>query len=553
MKKTVYVLVILLLGSLIVVSAVGEEDSTASMDDPRYGGKLVIGKAYGPRNMDSRWTTWGDAAHSLKNEPMFMPRPSGGPTDITHAGWVDSYEFPENKTLILHLKEGVTYQDGVPLDAEAVKWGLLERLTTQELWSADLAVAHPDNPEKDIEVVDDTTVKIHLKNPDPLLPVRLASYTAWAWASETPRARERYGEEYGKKMAYGNGPFVLKEWVKGDRLTFQRYEDYSWSPPFVDHEGPAYLKEITFRYIPESTTRIQMLKTGKLDMLFSVPPPFYQELKDNKDFVVQSALTGKDLEVIFNVTNPPLDELKVRKALGLAIERGPIVEVAYEGLAEPQHTIYTVKSHASGDTERVEYDLGEAKAILEEAGWVDTDGDGFREKDGKDLAVSLWAQGVKQKKLAAQVIQQMWKSIGVKVDITTMERGTLVSKAEAGDHQALIYSHESTARSDLRWFYNPNSTWGYPHFEYSDTQELRNLISKTYEAQTKSLEAYAEAMNNVVNYVTTQSYRVPIARIKRAIAFDKGLKNVQIRGESYWSPLPLMHDVYWEHIRKENE
>ncbi|MFB6291582.1 MAG: ABC transporter substrate-binding protein [Candidatus Bipolaricaulia bacterium] len=553
MKKTVYLLAIVFMVSLIAVSVVAEENSKISMDDPRYGGKLVIGKASGPRNMDSRWTTWGDAAHSLKNEPMFMPIPSGGPTDITHAGWIDSYEFPKNKTLILHLKEGVTYQDGVPLDAEAVKWGILKRLTTKKLWSADFTVAHPENPEKDIEVVDDTTVKIHLKRPDPLLPVRLASYTAWAWASETPRARKRYGEEYGSKMAYGNGPFVFKEWVRGDHLTFERYEKYWWSPPFIDHKGPAYLKEITFRYIPEATTRIQMLKTGKLDMLFSVPPPFYQSLKDNKKFKVQSALTGKDLEVIFNVTNSPLDEIEVRKALGLAIERGPIIEVAYEGLAEPQHTLYTVKSHVRETTKRVNYDLGKAKSVLKEAGWVDRDGDGFREKDGKDLKVKLWTQGVKQKKLAAQIIQQMWKSVGVKVDITTMERGTLVSKAEAGDHEALLYSHESTARSDLRWFYNPNSTWGYPHFEYSDTQKLRDLISKTFEAQHESLESYSKAMDNLVNYVTNEYYRVPVARIKRAIAFDDGLKNVQIRGESYWSPLPLMHDVYWEHIRKENE
>lgn len=549
-KITKFILIITVLTLLMLPGAWAQNNQKVEIGGPKFGGTLRIGKVRRPRNLDCRWSAWGEASHLFMCEPAFIHKPTGGPWNIVPAGWVKSYTFSEDKkTLTLHIKKGITYHDGIPLDAEAVAWGYKKRIIEPELYTI-LWVEHPEHPEKDIKVLDKYTVQINLKYAAPDFLQQLACCACWARAAATPKGRERYGEDYGSEMAYGNGPFKVKEWVKGDHLTYVRNNDYWWAPSFAKHQGPPYLKEVTIEFIPEATTRVQMLKAGELDMLYDVPPVSYQELKENPDIKVQSALTGNDYELIFNVTNPPVDEIKVRKALSYGVKREPIIEVAFEGLAEPQHTLYTIKAYRRDTTHKVSYDPEKAKKLLEEAGWVDTDEDGVRDKDGKPLKVKLWSLTTPRDKLATQIIQQIWQEIGVKADITLYEEGTLTDKTEAGDHEALLYGHQLVSLADQRWILNPSSTHGYPHFSFSDTPKLRELINATWVATTR--EGLEKAMDNVINYVTDQAYRCPIARIKKTIAYNKDLQNVQIVGESYWSWLPYMHDVYWKSIYEEN-
>lgn len=556
MKNLAKMLIILTVLTLVVHSGVLANDQKAEVSGPKFGGTLVIATTTSPQNMDSRWTTFGSAFHALKNQPMFVRPNEVGPNEprFVKAGWIKSYEFPKSKTLILHIKKGVTYQDGVPVNAKNVRWSMLKRQTSEKLWT-ELKVATPDNPGKSFKILDDHTLQIDFKHSTPAWLIAASGYTGWAKASETPRARERYGEDYGLKkidgaVAYGNGPFILKDWVHGDHLTFVRNEDYWWAPSFMKHQGPPYLKKVIVKIIPEPTARLQMLKKGELDMIYDMELKFVPELRKNPNIEVQTRVGSPSTGLHFNVTNPPCDDIKVRKALSYAINRQPIVKAASKGLSEPQHTLYVAKVNVRDTTHRVKYEPEKAKSLLKEAGWTDTDGNGIREKDGKKLKIRLWAVNWPAEKLTSQIIQNQWKNIGVKTDITLMTETALLDRSETGKYEALLYGHYNSSFDDLIWELNPESTWGYPHFEFADTPKLRELIESVREKALTPKE-YRKYGDDLVNYVTDQAYRCPLMREASAIGFNKDLQNVQIRN-NYWSNLPYLQDVYWQHIYEEN-
>jgi len=157
---------------------------------------------------------------------MFGPNGEFGP-----GGWIESVEnSPDGLVWTFRIKPGVTFHDGSPLDAEAFAWLLRERIMDPAIYSDPLMYV----PDVDhIVVVNKQTLEVRQVGQSwPELPFNMST-PSWVGAMTAPRSVERYGETYGYEMAYGDGPFELEQWVKGDHITFARNEDYWWTPSWA--------------------------------------------------------------------------------------------------------------------------------------------------------------------------------------------------------------------------------------------------------------------------------------------------------------------------------
>src|SRR5215208_7495104 len=222
-----------------------------------------------------------------------------------------------------YLRQDAKFQDGTPVNAEAVTF-TFDRIIDP----ANPGVSRAQLRDLDsAEVVDEYTVRVRLKNAQPIFLLRL---TRPHNAIVSPTAVRTLGpDEFGRKPV-GSGPFRLQEWVPGDRFVLRRNPDYAWGPPFFKHQGPAYLDTLTIRVIPEASVRVAALETGEVDAIEHVPATELQRLKDTAAYQVLTSKRGGAPTMLFlNNELAPTNESAVRRALILATDRDTINQTAY--------------------------------------------------------------------------------------------------------------------------------------------------------------------------------------------------------------------------------
>ena len=537
---------------------VEEEEWMRGRDPEKFGGTLILAQDDEPLNMDSLRTTYGAQAHIFISESPFMYSPDG---ELGPAGWLEEIEQSEDGLRItFHLKEGVTFHDGVPLDAEAFAWLLRERMRDDEIYDFPLLnVPDPDH----IVIIDEYTVEIQQEDiPFPELKQVMAT-PSWLGAMRTPRALERYGDVYGYEMAYGNGPFLMDEWVRGEYISFVRNEDYWWTPDWAadyagleegeDYQpGPPYLEEVILEYVPEASTRVSMLRTREVDGIINVPTLHIEEIEGIPGVEILEMPSYIIRAIEYNSTAAPLDELKVRQALNYAVNRDAIAEVVFSGYAEPAHSPYTSKFLETENTERM-YHFNQQKAVslLEEAGWHMGDDD-FRYKDGERLSFELWCRDTSEFRMIVEMVQGMWRALGADVDARYFDEATVRSRIDEGEHEAVLWEHQWVTKGDMyNWWFAPEYKW-YPQKTGYDSEELRNLVAKTYEAS--SMEELEDSVDELVNYYLAQGVFNPIVRPINLFAIYEDVENIYLshQGGGWWGWIPRMYDVYLQDVYEGN-
>ena len=248
------------------------------------------------------------------------------------------------------------------------------------------------------------------------------------------------GDDFFGRRPIGVGPFRFKEWVTGQKIVLERNPDYTWGPKWT-HGGPPYIATIEFRMIPEYATQIAGFEAGQIDWINPQNKDLERLDKAGKYQIFEVPTKGSGTHVAMNAVKPPFDDLRVRQALNYAINKTPFIKVVELGYAEPLYGPLTpatagywpgVKDFA------YQYDLNKAKALLAEAGWRDSNGDGVLDKDGKpwviDIKVGAWAAK------HAEVLQQQLKALGARAEIQQLEQGVLYQVVGKGDFDLTIDS-----------------------------------------------------------------------------------------------------------------
>ncbi|MDD4568590.1 MAG: ABC transporter substrate-binding protein [Tepidanaerobacteraceae bacterium] len=412
-KKLLAILTVL---AVMVLSLTGCGGQTASNNSPgESSSELVVAIPEGIEGTDIAQVNWSNIVHELiYDAPVIY--------DLEMkellASSATSYEVsPDGKELTFTFPEDATFSNGEPLTAEAIKESM-EWYVENSPYSGDY------DPIQEVIVKDPQTLVFKLEKP-----------TAYLWSVLTStyngpndaKVAEELGKEAYHRNAIGNGLYYVDEWVQGSHITLLKNPNYKTSSSVVDNKGPAKIEKITVRFIPESFTRVSEIETGSVDIIYNVPPENLAKLENNADIELYKFLQSGIDYISINPKVEHLNDVKVRKAIALAINKAELgsilnntVQLRY-GLISPAQLCYDEATENKLEQE-YGYNLDKAKALLAEAGYKDENGDGILEKDGKPLAISLMvALDSAYFKQVAPMIQAQLQQVGINLELKEYE------------------------------------------------------------------------------------------------------------------------------------
>ncbi|MEU8423461.1 ABC transporter substrate-binding protein [Micromonospora sp. NPDC048835] len=358
-------------------------------------------------------------------------------------GWQTA---PDGLSYTLTLRDGVTFSDGAPLDAAAVKANI-DKL--REPGYAPAVAAVQLRNLKAVEVADPRTVRLTLTRPDVLILDFLASPQG---AQVSPKSlREAKNLKAGGVDVVGTGPFVLDRYVPGQELHYRRNAGYDWAPPTVTHTGPAYLDEITYRFLKESAVRVGALTSSQVQLVEGVPATDQPLVTGNTRLRLSRELnSGSAYSYYFNSSHAPFDDLRVRQAFREAVDVDTVLRSVYRDTATRAWSVISPSSPLYDKSLEGGYggDARKANTLLDQAGWTARDADGFRVKDGKRLTVRLVqsAPFVRDRRdVLAQAVQAAVKqSAGIDLKVSLVDQGTANEAFERNEYEVFDNSRADT-------------------------------------------------------------------------------------------------------------
>ena len=292
---------------------------------------------------------------------------------------------PDGKSFTFTLRTDAKFTDGTPVNADAVKWNF-DRVVNPNYKAGGALVALSGYVGS--TVIDDHTVRVDFKAPyAPFL-----SYVAGGnLALVSPKATQTQGNDVNLKPV-GSGQFIVSEYVPKDHITLSRNADYNRRPPWADHQGPAYVDKIIWKFIPEASTRVTTVESGETQMIsgLSLPSATLGRILTEKTLRVErNPYPGAPRIWLLNVKLAPTNDLKVRQALNYAVNRPAIVEAVFKGLGTTACAPLTQQSLKTPTLcNAYPYDPKKAAQILDEDGWK-MGPNNVRVKDGKPLTITI--------------------------------------------------------------------------------------------------------------------------------------------------------------------
>jgi peptide/nickel transport system substrate-binding protein len=409
------------------VAAFLEESRRANPtpDDPRYGGTVVVGN-YGEISDGMNSATSADYTSTQHQQFVNLMTLIRYDENVTPQPYLaESWEVaPDGRSITFRLRQDVYWHDGERTDAHdvAFTWDVvtdpLTAFPNAAFWN------HYVKGPEGIEVIDDFSVRLHLEpHAEFLDAIRHVAILPEHLLGDVPHDRFRE-HPFGTQCPVGNGPFVFESHLPQQRWTFVAnpvFPQALGGRPFVDR--------YVYRNIPEQTTLLTELLTGNVDIYVAPSPDHAEQILADPDLELIAYTSRQYNMVIWNARRPQLADPRVRRALTLATNREQIVEAILQGYGVIAHT-GVPPFHWAYDPEGLPvlpYDPAAARALLDEAGWRDRDGDGVREAaDGTRLEITIKYNPNQLRQQTAEVMQSQLAEIGVAAQPQSVEYTTLL-------------------------------------------------------------------------------------------------------------------------------
>lgn len=503
-RKKRFQMILLFLVTLTMVMA-GCSNSTSSNSEgqtksdndsqgkPQQGGELTIAYAVDITNFDPiKGTTGND--HALL-WPVYEPLVKFTPDMKPEPGLAESWEFPDDKTMILHLRKDVTFQDGTPFNADAVKFNI-ERVNSKDSQISDLKSI------ESVEVVDDSTVKLHLAKPDSSILLALSDRGGMM---VSPTAVNKYGADYSQHPV-GAGPFTVSNHIPNGQIEYAAFKDY-WNKEQI------YLDKMTVKVIPDANSQINALKSGQVDFVPGVAAQISSSLEKNPDIVLNSENTLGHFMLYLKASVEPFNNKAVRLAVLYGIDREQLIEAINFGQGEVADQPFPKGYWAHDDSINLNYDPEKSKQLLKDAGL-------------KDVTFTLVTYPIEYWSRLANAIKGQLEKVGITVKIETLEANAAVQKFMT-DNNTDALTGSWSGRPDPQMtinslyskdsFYNPGKI---------STPELEALIAEaasTYE-QDKRAELYGKISNEAI---IQQGIAIPLFTTPATHAMSKKVKGFE--------------------------
>lgn len=416
-------------------------DAPESNGEPVKGGDLVVAARSEPPQLNPLVDQTG-GAHVLTPVVDSLVWDNG---DGTYGTWLATeWEVSDDaRVYTFTLRDDVTFHDGTPFDAEAVKVNFDYVADPANKSTGSVAKLGPV-----AEVLDEYTVRITLEQPESsFLTLIAAPY----FGIVSPKQLLDDPDSLASTVV-GTGPFKFDEWVKGQSLSYVRNDDYDWGPEGT-HEGAAYLDTITYRFLPEDQTRYNSLITGEADIVDYIAPEYAEEVKSDDAYGSEEfLLPGVGFTLHLNTRTAPFDDVKVRQALLHGIDRAAIVKSATFGAYPVQEYLATTTPDYKKDLENlIDFDADAAGALLDEAGWTETDDEGYRTNDGERLSTVVpYADNDQLAQRTLEQVQIDGKALGFEIVLQPVPAADFSQRLYNGDY-GIMPSFQSEATGMQLW------------------------------------------------------------------------------------------------------
>lgn len=380
--------------------------------------------------------------HSLIADPIVLMDKDGNLTPCI-ASAVDISE--DGKIIRLTFPKGLKFSNGADLTPEDVV-ASIERVHEVSPFGSELDVI-------DKMEIEDMDVVIYLKDYSSSIKSTLSGGFVTIMDTEDIENKSKEELRWGC-MPYGQ--FSINDYVPGSHVTLTRNEYYKTNNPFVENKGPHALKKITFRFMADDFARVTAFNVGDVQVALSMSVDAIKQITLS-NFEKKTTGIANITYLEFNQDDPILSDINVRKAIGFAIDRQAICDIN-ENINVPEYSICGVRTFNHPEKFAEYYkknycnNVDEAKKLLEESGWKDTDGNGYLDKDGEELALTLLSGDGTVESRSCQTIQLQLKEIGIKIDLELVESGYRYDKIGEGDFQfAIEYFGASDPVRLLTW------------------------------------------------------------------------------------------------------
>ncbi|NRQ38478.1 hypothetical protein HII36_42625 [Nonomuraea sp. NN258] len=395
--------------------------TSATATGPVAGGRLVYGLSADANGFNPVTDQFAAQSYSMVGtmiEPLVGVDAAGAWKPYLAQSLTPNATFDE---WTIKIRPGVRFSTGLNLTGEIVKANL-EAQKASPLTAATLV------PVKSFELTDPMTVKVALSRPWVAFPYYLATQLGMIvppTSLNDPRT--------ASLKPVGTGPFMFKEYMPDSRLVVTRNPQY-W------RSGLPYLDEIEFRILPDSQTRAQTLEAGGIDAMGTSRDDDvikFGKLKD--DYTVDRAqgMAVPEAMIMLNTAVPPLDDLRVRKALAYAMDRKTVISTLRSGLTQPADGPWAKDSKWYAEGGYPDFDLARATALVKEV-----------EAEKGPISFEVLSTPDPNTMQGLELAQDMWRKAGIDVTIKQADQPDLINRAVTGNFAATIWTQFSAADPD---------------------------------------------------------------------------------------------------------
>lgn len=346
------------------------------------------------------------------------------------------------------LRPGVRWHDGVPFTSADIKF------TVEAINSPDYNPESTDGFDRitSVDTPDSLTAVVHYT--EPYAPYEI-QFIRGALPRHLLEGKDIDAATEYNRNPLGTGPYKVAEWKTGEYILLEKAPGYWRGAEFPK------IGRLLFKFIPNTTTRINQLRSGEAHLAALVPWDKYRELKDVPGLTIHRMMGNSYEHITLNQRQvAAFRDVRVRRALIHAIDRELLAKTVLDGLAPVIDGAIQPLSWAYTDSVRkYPFDTAQAKALLDEAGWRDGNGDGLREKDGAPLAFTLLTQaGFAIRENIAQAVQRQLRDVGVEMKIQLVDGTSISSLWFEGKFDAMLHWWHMPSDPEITLFFASDRT-----------------------------------------------------------------------------------------------
>jgi oligopeptide transport system substrate-binding protein len=495
----------------------GETEGDTAKGSEEKGNMIVANISSEPRTIDPAINNATDGSTVIFNIFEGLARINLD-DDTPEPGIAENWDVSEDGTkYTFHLREDLKWSDGTPLTAEDVKYGIVRVLDPNTASSyayhaycikngKDFYEGKAKAEDVGVKVIDDTTLEIELEYPVPYF-LDIISWHLLLPLKADVVENNPDGWSQNPETIISNGPFRVKEWKHNEYILLEK-NPYYWDKDNVK------LDNVKLVMITDENTALTAFKTGSIDYMSNIPPVQIPQLVSSGEAEVSDQLGT--YFYCFNVNKKPFDDVRVRKALALAIDRQALTKTITQGGQKPAIGFIPFGLPGADKSKdfREEVDpyidinanVEEAKKLLAEAGYPE--GEGFPE-------VSLTYNTNENHKAVAEAVQAMWKkNLGINVSLTNQEWKVFIDTRSQGDYDIARHGYFSDFNDlgslfDLWVTDSPNNDCKYSNPKYDElvtAARKEQDPAKRAELYHQAEDVLMEDMPVLPVYYYTQNY-----------------------------------------------